>query len=148
MLSIKDKDYPDKFLFQGVYVHIGQGEDINYPYIDLIWAGESNLPKINQGTRSIELWIDCWSKHVESNTENFCNELYELQCMVLFALDTWPQYLEKYTFPGGKHFGVSVEVKKICSDGQIKPPTTASRFIINLSVKELFKAKTPMPAIK
>lgn len=75
MCTAKDPENPDRLLFDGVDVSIGMGGGASFPYIDLIWAGESNLPKTNQDRRTVELWIDCWSKYVKSDTEGFCDEL-------------------------------------------------------------------------
>lgn len=144
MQAAKQRDNPDQLLFGGVNIHIGKGTNATFPYIDLIWTGESNIPKINQGKRTIELWIDCWSKYVGSDTEEFANELYIMQCKVSEILGSWPEYLKTYTFPGGRRIAVVPEIKNLCSDGIIAPPTTASRFIVALSVKEEIHAGAAM----
>lgn len=144
MCTAKDPENPDQLLFDGVDVNIGMGGGATFPYIDLIWAGESNLPRTSQGRRTVELWIDCWSKYVKSDTEAFCDELYELQKAVALVLETWPRHLEAHTFEGGRRYGVLLEVKKLCSDGEVRPPTTASRFIVELSVKEGLRERSPL----
>lgn len=60
------------------------------------------------------------------------------------VLETWPQHLEAHTFEGGRRYGVLLEIKKLCSDGEVRPPTTASRFIVEMSVKEILRSRSPI----